>query len=107
VVNDLVPISKETLTPAQFAQLADVPPELEWLGNITNPKTRRGPHPFAGVAEGGSRSYRRPKACRIGPLVVSHALRERRAQSMGHPANNPQLTKVGDIRHRTSTGLVV
>jgi integrase/recombinase XerD len=40
-VNDLVPISKETLTPAQFAQLADVPPELEWLANITNPKTRR------------------------------------------------------------------
>jgi signal transduction histidine kinase len=41
VVNDLVAISKETLTPAQFAQLADVPPELEWLANITNPKTRR------------------------------------------------------------------
>jgi hypothetical protein len=40
-VSDLVPISKETLTPAQFAQLADVPPELEWLANITNPKTRR------------------------------------------------------------------
>ena len=40
-MSDLVPISKETLTPAQFAQLADVPPELEWLANITNPKTRR------------------------------------------------------------------
>jgi integrase/recombinase XerD len=40
-VSGLVPISKETLTPAQFAQLADVPPELEWLANITNPKTRR------------------------------------------------------------------
>ena len=40
-MNDLVPISKETLTPAQFAQLADVPPELEWLANITNPKPRR------------------------------------------------------------------
>jgi site-specific recombinase XerD len=40
-VSDLVPISKETLTPAQYRQLADVPPELEWLANITNPKTRR------------------------------------------------------------------
>ena len=29
------------LTPAQVAHLADVPPELEWLANITNEKTRR------------------------------------------------------------------
>jgi integrase/recombinase XerD len=29
------------LTPAQFGALAEVPPELEWLANITNPKTRR------------------------------------------------------------------
>jgi integrase/recombinase XerD len=29
------------LTPLQFGQLADVPAELEWLANITNPKTRR------------------------------------------------------------------
>jgi site-specific recombinase XerD len=41
VVSDLVPISKEKLTPAQFSGLADVPPELEWLANITNLKTRR------------------------------------------------------------------
>jgi integrase/recombinase XerD len=41
VVNDLVPIGKEKLTPAQFSGLADVPPEIEWLANITNPKTRR------------------------------------------------------------------
>jgi integrase/recombinase XerD len=41
VVSDLVVISKQTLTPAQFSDLADVPPELEWLANITNPKTRR------------------------------------------------------------------
>ena len=40
-MSDLVAISKHSLTPAQFAQLTDVPPELEWLGNITNPKTRR------------------------------------------------------------------
>jgi integrase/recombinase XerD len=41
VVTDLVPINKEKLTPAQFSELADVPPEIEWLGNITNKKTRR------------------------------------------------------------------
>jgi hypothetical protein len=29
------------LRPLQFGQLADVPAELEWLANITNPKTRR------------------------------------------------------------------
>lgn len=29
------------LTPAQFSQLADVPPEVEWPANITNAKTRR------------------------------------------------------------------
>jgi hypothetical protein len=38
VVSGLVPISKEFLTPAEFQKLADVPPELEWLANITNEK---------------------------------------------------------------------
>ena len=32
---------KLALTPAQYGDLADVPPEIEWLANITNPKTRR------------------------------------------------------------------
>jgi hypothetical protein len=40
-VGDLVPIGKETLTPAQYGELADVPRESEWLANITNEKTRR------------------------------------------------------------------
>src|ERR1700738_2591679 len=38
---DLVPYKKNSLTRAQFEQLADVPPEEEWLANITNLKTRR------------------------------------------------------------------
>jgi hypothetical protein len=38
---DPVPLKKHRLTPAQFEQLADVPPEEEWLANITNLKTRR------------------------------------------------------------------
>jgi integrase len=32
---------QRALTPLQFGQLAEVPAELEWLANITNPKTRR------------------------------------------------------------------
>src|SRR6202011_3304626 len=38
---DLVPLKKHSLTRAQFEQLTDVPPEEEWLANITNLKTRR------------------------------------------------------------------
>jgi integrase/recombinase XerD len=42
VANELVSINSEhTLTPEQYRDLADVPPELEWLANITNAKTRR------------------------------------------------------------------
>jgi hypothetical protein len=35
------PRLRPAFTPAQFGDLADVPPELEWLANLTNPKTRR------------------------------------------------------------------
>jgi integrase/recombinase XerD len=37
----LVPVRKQALTRAEFEKLADVPPEEEWLANITNAKTRR------------------------------------------------------------------
>jgi integrase/recombinase XerD len=37
----LAPTRNSALSAAQFGQLADVPPEIEWLANITNPKTRR------------------------------------------------------------------
>jgi len=40
-LKDLIPVKKNALTAAQFEKLADVPPELEWLANITNEKTRR------------------------------------------------------------------
>jgi site-specific recombinase XerD len=40
-MSDLVTVNQRSLTPAQFGALSDVPPELEWLANITNPKTRR------------------------------------------------------------------
>jgi integrase/recombinase XerD len=39
---DLIPlVGKESLTPSEFNALSDIPPELEWLANITNAKTRR------------------------------------------------------------------
>ncbi len=42
MTNELVSIKSErTLTVEQYQALADVPPEAEWLANITNPKTRR------------------------------------------------------------------
>jgi integrase/recombinase XerD len=42
VANELVSIDSErTLTTEQYKALADVPPEIEWLANITNAKTRR------------------------------------------------------------------
>jgi hypothetical protein len=36
-MSNLVPGLKPGLTPAEFGQLADVPPELAWLANLTNP----------------------------------------------------------------------
>jgi len=40
VGNPVVPAAARVLTPAQYGDLAEVPLELEWLANITNPKTR-------------------------------------------------------------------
>jgi site-specific recombinase XerD len=41
MAKDLITIDRNGLTPAQFGDLAEVPPEIEWLANLTNPKTRR------------------------------------------------------------------
>src|ERR1700685_3976067 len=41
MAKDLITLNQNGLTPAQFGDLAEVPPELEWLANITNAKTRR------------------------------------------------------------------
>ena len=40
-MGDLVQLPAAGLTPAQYSNLSDVPPEIEWLANITNAKTRR------------------------------------------------------------------
>ncbi len=37
----MLPAVVSRLTPEQFTALADVPPETEWLANITNEKTKR------------------------------------------------------------------
>jgi integrase/recombinase XerD len=34
-------VVRSHLTPEEFSDLADVPPEIEWLANITNEKTKR------------------------------------------------------------------
>jgi integrase/recombinase XerD len=36
----LVVKGERALTSAQFQALAEVPPEIEWFANITNPRTR-------------------------------------------------------------------
>src|SRR5271169_1323199 len=41
MAKDLIAVNQNGLTAAQFGDLAEVPPELEWLANITNAKTRR------------------------------------------------------------------
>ena len=41
MAKDLIILKQNGLTPTQFGDLAEVPPELEWLANLTNPKTRR------------------------------------------------------------------
>jgi len=41
VGNTGAPTVRHALTPAQFGSLAEVPPALEWLAYLTNPKTRR------------------------------------------------------------------
>src|SRR5712691_622030 len=39
--NALTPALPAPLTAVQFQTLADVPPELAWFANLTNPNTRR------------------------------------------------------------------
>ena len=41
MMKDLVTVKKAVLTAEHFQKLSAVPPEVEWLANITNEKTRR------------------------------------------------------------------
>jgi integrase/recombinase XerD len=40
----LIPTKVRALSAKEFLDLADVPPEIEWFANITNPQTRRAYH---------------------------------------------------------------
>lgn len=40
-MSNIAPATKRALSARQFDALADVPPEVEWLNNINNPRTRR------------------------------------------------------------------
>ena len=53
-----------SLTPAEFYDLSDIPPELEWFGNLDNKNTRKAYERdvkdfLAFVGLGGSRELRR------------------------------------------------
>jgi hypothetical protein len=37
----LIPTQARALSAKEFLDLADVPPEIEWFANITNPQSRR------------------------------------------------------------------
>ena len=37
----VLPDRERALTAEEFRHLTDVPPEVEWFANITNPRTRR------------------------------------------------------------------
>ena len=37
----LITQNRRSLTPAEFYELSDIPPELEWLGNLDNKNTRK------------------------------------------------------------------
>jgi hypothetical protein len=56
---DLVPVKNRSLTRAQFERLAEVPPEKEWMANITNAKTRRAYKNDVFVRYPGLQSYDR------------------------------------------------
>src|SRR5215472_6926571 len=94
------PVLRQALTPAQFGDLAELPPELEWLANLTNPKTRRAhkyrhrrihrlrrPRRYRGVARRHPRSRHRlekgPRKTRAGHSSVRRKLAAREGASCG------------------------
>jgi hypothetical protein len=54
-------VDRRALTPAQYGDLAEVPPEIKWLANITNPKTRRAYK--IDVSEFSSQAWAGPPSC--------------------------------------------
>jgi hypothetical protein len=66
---EIAPRVSRLLTAAEFHQLADVPPEVEWFANLSNPSTRRAYENavrdfmrFTGIRPAGRISHRDPCA---------------------------------------------
>ena len=86
-------VGKRALTPAQFGDLADVPPEIEWLANITNPKTRRAYKidvsefsAFTGLRRSRGAAHRHPRPrhrLAQGPRGARLVARQHPAQALG------------------------
>src|ERR1700692_1074441 len=92
-----VPPTSRLLTAAEFHRLADVPPEVEWFANLTNPNTKR-------VYENAIRDFMRftgiarPEEFRS--VTRAHVIAWR--DELGRRENAPGRRKIGDstIRHR-------
>ena len=79
---EIVPVTPTArlLTAAEFHRLADVPPEVEWFANLSNPSTRRAYENairdfmrFTGIA--------RPEEFRTVTRAHIVAIRQRRASN--------------------------
>jgi hypothetical protein len=65
-MKSLIPVKQGALSAAQFGKLADVPPELEWLANITNEKP-------AAPTSSTRVSFRFSRAAKAGRIQNGHA----------------------------------
>ena len=93
MANDLVAVEKRSLTAAQYGDLADVPPELEWLANITNPKTRRAYKIDVSEFSGLRRPAAGPRNCAPWPAPMS---------SPGARTSRPADYRPSSIRRKLS-----
>src|SRR3954470_12284927 len=84
------------LTAAEFHRLADVPPEVEWFANLSNPHTRR-------VYENAVKDFMRFKvpAKIAAPLAVVSALRKPRLPKRRLPGPRNRASRAP--RHRRET----
>jgi integrase/recombinase XerD len=93
----VLPAVRARLTPGEFSDLADVPPEAEWLANITSEKTRRAYK--ADVKEFiGFVALRDPKAMRA--VARAHVIAWRRdleARELAHSTIRRKLSSLSSL----------
>ncbi|TRZ98963.1 MAG: hypothetical protein D4R81_10020 [Nitrospiraceae bacterium] len=101
-MKSLIPVKQGALSAAQFGKLTDVPPELEWLANITNEKTRRAYKLDAGEFS-DFLGLRRPEEFRTVTRVHVIAWRETLAGQVQQAMEKKKISKVEMARRmRTS-----